>query len=92
MRYVAHVPSRNIFVKGGLVLEGIGHIRHPRHGPVLDMPVGGDGRGLVGKPEVSGGVKISVGEGRVLPLQGGGGNQPKQYPCKDRLEEGGAGE
>ena len=51
---VAHVPSRNILIEGCPVLGGVLHVRHPRDIPVLNVPVSGGGRGLVGKPEIAG--------------------------------------
>ena len=68
IRHIADVPSRYVLVEGGFAIKGVGHVGHPRHVPVFDVAVGGDGRGLVGKPEIPGCVKISVGERRGLGL------------------------
>ena len=64
IRHIAHIPSRDVIVKGCLVLEGIGHIRHASYIPVADMAIGGEGRGFVGAPQVDRGLEVCIGKDR----------------------------
>ena len=86
---IADIPPGYILVEGGLVLEGLVHTGHTRLLPVLDVAVGGGGCGLIGKPEIPSGEEVGIIQRRVLCPQRRSSNQPKQNPCKDRLEEGG---
>ena len=63
-RDIADIPSRDVIVKGGLVLEGVGHIRNRRNIPVADMAIGSEGGGFVGAPQVDRGLEVCVGEDR----------------------------
>ena len=69
-----------ILVEGGLVLEGLVHTGHTRHVPVLDVAVGGGGRGLIGKPEIPSGEEVGIIERRSLCPQRRSSDQPKQNP------------
>ena len=59
---IADVPTAYLFIERITVLEGFRHIGYLADVPFLDMPEGGGGGRLVGKPEVDGLGEIGVGE------------------------------
>ena len=80
-RDIADIPSRDVIVKGGLVLEGVGHIRNRRNIPVADMAIGSEGGGFVGAPQVDRGLEVCVGEDRRVECE------PSSRKASSGLEE-----
>lgn len=57
---IPDIPLTDVIVEIRAVLKGVAHVRHRRRIPVPDVPIGGVGIGLVGEPEVDGGLEVGI--------------------------------